>query len=296
MHRSGTSIAARILDVLGVDFGQVDQLMGPGPDNAQGYWENRHIKELDDELLAMLGGSWDQPPVLDRGWQHDTQLDAFRERAASILDGAFGRPDERQIPYGWKDPRLSLLLPFWRTVADVSHTVAVIRDPLEVAASLERRNGMGREHACLLWIRYVLSAWRTDPAPVLVHQRDLVIDLPGSMTSLSDVLQLGPPDAQAVEQASAALDRKLVHHESVTIPAEPDPLTTIALLVWNGGTIDLDAIPEPLSDAFARGWLRSPVETQSLDQARAKVVELTERLRKRARTRKAEASAKTSDG
>jgi hypothetical protein len=39
----------------------------------------------------------------------------------------------------------------------------------------------------------------------------------------------------------------------------------------------------------AEGWLRSPVDTEALDLARAKVVELTERLRKRARARKAAA-------
>ena len=80
MHRSGTSFAARSLALLGVSFGDESQLMGPGPDNATGYWENRLLKELDDELLSELGGSWDQPPVLEPGWD-SPPLEPYRQRA-----------------------------------------------------------------------------------------------------------------------------------------------------------------------------------------------------------------------
>src|SRR3954453_22283434 len=81
MHRSGTSLAARAVNLLGVSFGSADSLLRPGPDNPAGDWENRAMKELDDELLAALGGSWDQPPVLAAGWERDTALDELAERA-----------------------------------------------------------------------------------------------------------------------------------------------------------------------------------------------------------------------
>ena len=46
-------------------------MLRPGPDNPKGYFEVQAIVQLDDELLAHLGGAWDQPPVLDPGWEHD---------------------------------------------------------------------------------------------------------------------------------------------------------------------------------------------------------------------------------
>ena len=69
MHRSGTSLAARMLSLLGVSLGAPEGLLPPGPDNPAGYWENKSIQEFDDELLADRGGAWDQPPVLVPGWE-----------------------------------------------------------------------------------------------------------------------------------------------------------------------------------------------------------------------------------
>src|SRR5262249_17514524 len=80
MLRSGTPFTARALQLLGVSLGRAEGLMVPGPDNPAGYWENRDVKELNDELLARLGGSWDQPPVLDPGWESDHGLDLLRMR------------------------------------------------------------------------------------------------------------------------------------------------------------------------------------------------------------------------
>jgi hypothetical protein len=293
MHRSGTSFAACALGELGVALGQESQLMGPGPDNAAGYWENRHIKELDDELLAALGGSWDQPPALSPGWERDPALDEFRVRAKATLEAAF-EPDDRRGWLCWKDPRLSVILPFWRTVVDVDRTIQVLRDPLEVSASLGRRNGLDPAHVSLLWLRYVLAAADGDPDQLRIDQQALLDDLPRQMERMAAHLGLRKPEAEAIERAEVQLDRSLHHHHAPEPPSEPDPLTALAMLVWNDGEVDLDALGQPVRHAVATGWLRSPTETAALDQARAKVVELTERLRKRSRARKAAAASRQS--
>src|SRR5689334_15423183 len=113
MHRSGTSVVAGALGLLGASLGDPSRMLKPGADNPKGYFEIRALVELDDELLAHLGGAWDQPPVLDPGWERDSALALFRERAAAILDASFGPEAERARVIVWKDPRLSVLLPFW---------------------------------------------------------------------------------------------------------------------------------------------------------------------------------------
>ena len=139
------------LDALGVLFGDpAVPPMEPGPDNEAGYWENRPIKELDDDLLAHLGGSWDSPPVLAPGWEHDSALAEFRVRATETIEATFGPVPSRIGPIGWKDPRLSLLLPFWRTVCPVEGTIVIVRNPSEVAASLAARNDTDTTAAHLL--------------------------------------------------------------------------------------------------------------------------------------------------
>src|SRR5689334_22859700 len=108
MHRSGTSVVAGTLGLIGASLGRADRMLPPGADNPKGYSEIKEIVQLDDELFAHLGGAWDQPPVLDPGWESDPGLGPFRERAVVILDDVFGPAEERPPVIAWKDPRLSL--------------------------------------------------------------------------------------------------------------------------------------------------------------------------------------------
>jgi hypothetical protein len=294
MHRSGTSFAARSLELMGVDFGVPDQLMGPGPDNPTGYWENRFVKELNDELLAHLGGSWDQPPALLDGWESDPGLDPFRDRATEVLAAAFGAETGSSGWIAWKDPRLSILLPFWRSVTPITATVSIVRDPLEVAASLQRRNDMPSSQACLLWLRYVLACAASDPGQLVLRHQDFFEDLPQTMARIARHLQVPEPDDSVIRAGSEHLDPELRHHRSDRAADAPDPLTALALAVWDGGDVSVDLVPPVVAVAIAGGWMRPPADTEALDRARAKVVELTERLRRRARQRKA-AAAKAGD-
>jgi hypothetical protein len=282
MHRSGTSFVAGALGRLGVSLGRPDRMLKPGPDNPKGYFEIRELQQLDDELLSHLGGAWDQPPVLDPGWERDAALAPYRDRAAALLDDAFGPVGERAPVIGWKDPRLSLLLPFWRTITPIANTIVVVRDPVEVAASLALRGyAVGAAQAASLWLRYVFAATTADPGHLLVRYGELFDDLPGTVGRLAAHLGLPAPDAGVEAAVREHLDVGLRHHDAERASPDLDnPLLDLARVVWNGGAIDLDA-PSPLvADLLARGWLRPPVDGELLARARADVVRARETLRK----------------
>jgi hypothetical protein len=292
MHRSGTSFTARALQLLGVSLGSPEGLMAPGPDNPAGYWENRDIKELNDELFAQLGGAWDQPPVLDPGWSLDERLDPLRTRASEVLDDAFGAPGTRTSVIGWKDPRLSLVLPFWRTVTPITATILMVRDPAEVAASLRTRNGIETPQAAMLWLRYLFAAAANDPGHLLVRDRDFFVDLPGTLEAVSAHVDLPPPSRDTVAEAREHLDPSLRHYVSAdTDPMEGNPLVALAGVVWNGGSVDLHAVPELVAEALRRGWLRPPIDGELLARARAEAVELRDRIRRRRRQERAAAQS-----
>jgi hypothetical protein len=270
--------------------------MRPGPDNPAGYWENRDIKELNDELLARLGGSWDQPPVLDHGWERDASLDPLRSRASDVLDDAFGVPPSGPVFIGWKDPRLSLLLPFWRTVTPITTTIVMVRDPAEVAASLRTRNGIEAPQAAMLWLRYLFAATANDPAHLLVRDRDFFVDLPRTLATAASHLGLPPPSRDTVARAREHLDPSLRHHvATIADPVDDNPLVTLAAAVWNAGSVDLEAVPDVVADAIRWGWLRPPIDGELLARARAQVVELRDRIRRRRRQEIASQSAPPSD-
>jgi hypothetical protein len=292
MHRSGTSLAARSLDLLGVSLGRRDGLLDPGPDNVAGYWENAEIKELDDVLLAALGGSWDEPPLLAPGWEADPSLDGLREQARDVIERAF--PDHgRAGPVGFKDPRASLLLPFWRTVVTVRTTVVVVRDPAEVTRSLATRDGMRASQAALLWIRYLLAATGEDPGHLLVTQPAFFADLPGTLARIAAHVGAPAPAAEVVRRAREHLDPGLLHHRRESEAAgDGGPLGGLADVIWNGGDVQLAALPAPARDAFAQGWVRDPGDADLLATSRAEVVALTEEIRRRNRVRDAQLSTR----
>lgn len=158
-HRSGTSLAAKSLECLGVSLG--NNAEWSGPDNPQGFHEDRDILALNERLLYYLNSNWDDPaPIRDFA-----PLQRYLGPAASLLAHKLSR-----FPlFGVKEPRMCRLLPFWRRVfteigCDVS-VLHVVREPGEVVASLRRRNGMTARTAYDLWLEYVERQYAdADPA------------------------------------------------------------------------------------------------------------------------------------
>jgi hypothetical protein len=154
MHRSGTSAAAELLSRLGLRVPGAEDLIPATSSNPRGHFESKKLVEFDHRLMVELGGTWSAPPALARGWENDSSLDQMKSDAVSLFAASFGAR-----PCVFKDPRLSVLLPFWRSVVDPPWAAVLVhRDPYEVARSLETRDGMRPLHAMALWERYLRSA------------------------------------------------------------------------------------------------------------------------------------------
>jgi Uncharacterized protein conserved in bacteria len=70
MHRSGTSATTRVVNLLGANLG--NNLVQPGPDNPDGFWEHAEAVRINDALLEGLGRTWYDMREMPRGWQ-DTE-------------------------------------------------------------------------------------------------------------------------------------------------------------------------------------------------------------------------------
>ena len=156
MHRSGTSLVTRLLNLMGVFLGAPEDLMPASQHNERGYWEHTAIVALNDEILYRCGGSWYQPPKFVDGWAFDPDLSSLRQSARSLVAETFGY----QPIWGWKDPRTCLTFPFWKTVVLPTHIVICLRNPLEVAYSFQKSQNISFDHASHLWLTYVSSSLR----------------------------------------------------------------------------------------------------------------------------------------
>lgn len=153
MHRSGTSMVARMLASIGLWLGPADRLMHPKPDNPDGFFENLDMVRLGDELLDRMGGSWDLPPPPSNEAEARARLESALPRAASLLESlAVGA--EPGTPFGWKDPRASLMLGFWQYGVPGLRVVACLRHPLAVARSLKQRHRVSTRFGLRLWHEY----------------------------------------------------------------------------------------------------------------------------------------------
>jgi glycosyltransferase involved in cell wall biosynthesis/GT2 family glycosyltransferase len=136
MHRSGTSYVASLLAAWKVRMGE--RLVPADRGNPAGYFEDDEFLELNRRLLLAC-----TPPEeghRDWGWPESEAFDAtplagYRHEAAALIAARDGAGQ----PWGWKDPRTSLLLDFWDDVlGGDARYLLLYRHPWEVADSMLR--------------------------------------------------------------------------------------------------------------------------------------------------------------
>ena len=157
MHRSGTSATTRGLEVLGVELG--NRLMPAiEGNNAKGFWEDIDLNALNIEMLQALGSDWHHlSPVSTHDVQSLCRL-GFELRAVELLRSKLADASV----FGFKDPRVAKLLPFWQQIfghcqIEVGYVLPV-RHPRSVFKSLQSRDGMGAGLSYLLWLGHVLQS------------------------------------------------------------------------------------------------------------------------------------------
>ncbi len=156
MHRSGTSAVARTLGLCGATLPR--ESLPPNEHNETGYWEPEAVVRLHDEFLSDNASWFDDVGALPPNWHNSQLASAYAERLGEALEDAYGEAALWVV----KDPRLCRLLPLWRGVLDqlkvAPLVVLPVRNPLEVAASLSRRDNFTRSKSLLLWLRHFLEA------------------------------------------------------------------------------------------------------------------------------------------
>lgn len=173
MHRSGTSSVAGLLKLMGAWPG-ADELLLRGPDNPRGHFEHGGLHMACVRRLQSAGGDWKAPPRTAPA----EAVDAFRRELAPVLEAL-----EPHRPWFVKEPRLCLLAREMLPLLTRPVFILVVRDPHEVAASLQRRDAMSAASALALWEHYTREAFAASEgwARVLVDYRELC-DQPAATT------------------------------------------------------------------------------------------------------------------
>ena len=168
MHRSGTSAIAGALRLCGAWVGEETELTGTNVENPHGFWERRDMRQICDRLLHTAGADWWKVASFDPVAIPHAILAEQRREFGKVISAL----DEHET---WvvKEPRLCLLLPVLRDYITDPVCIYIFRNPLEVARSLQMRNGFGIAAGLALWEVYnrrALSASENLPCVLVSHQ------------------------------------------------------------------------------------------------------------------------------
>lgn len=157
MHRSGTSAVSRGLQVMGVELG--DRLMPPNPEvNAKGFWEDIDLNALNIEMLHTINSDWHYLSPITQNDVETLQKRGYFLRAVALLRQKIGNAPV----FGFKDPRVAKLLPFWVQVFNhcrlEAFYVLTLRHPLSVARSLQKRDRLDAVKSYVLWLDHVVTS------------------------------------------------------------------------------------------------------------------------------------------
>jgi len=268
MHRSGTSLVAKMLMNMGVDMGA--EFLGPHISQPLGHWEDSDFVRMSNDVLASAVGTWKEPQEID--WYLSRPEVAMLVTLKQHPELAGGEKRESESWWGWKDPRSCLTIGAFHQYLDQPHYVVVDRNKQAIIDSLEWREGKADGHWSWLVDYYLdqreffLSTVKA-PRVRLEYERlthpDTALDevwklvdflamdaiqprLVGRYTSnvihLGDVARAHPPEVRVVHAWNSGEEwrsiRGEVHGVVVADDANPDELEGWVSKVRPGGFVE----------------------------------------------------------
>jgi hypothetical protein len=230
MHRSGTSVVTGLLERLGAHVGASHDLLAKDLANPAGYFERRDVLHLNQQLLARYAADAYQIGHLPVGG-----ADRFEEHDLAARASAIIARLDAHAPWVAKDPRFCITLPFWRRAGlNALAAIIVVRDPSEVARSLQRRDRLTLPYALALWERYYIEALQnTAGLPrVLVDYNRLMQDATTTLENLvRSLMRIGVRMPGALTGALLHLDTRLYRNRRPrNVPEAGPPPTAQAQL------------------------------------------------------------------
>jgi rhamnosyltransferase len=256
MHRSGTSAITRVLSLLGADL--PGELLEPVPGvNETGFWESAKLVQIHDRMLEAAGSAWDDPREFPVEFFETAQGAAFSDEILGVLEEDFSDSSLFVI----KDPRICRFVPFWiktlRAFGARTLPLLLHRNPLEVAASLARRDDFDSSKSLNLWLRHVLDMEKATRgmSRTFMDYEALLRDWSKAVDRARADLAMDWPRSpdEVSREVEAFLSPSLRHHSRTATDMASDP----AVSPW-------------VSDAF--GAFRQLVDNPQSSRAMAQLV------------------------
>jgi hypothetical protein len=233
MHRSGTSLAAQVLQAIGVDFGDPTAMYSADDWNANGYLERLDVVDLNSRIITgherttgriaqvLSQLSYLRMPALD---EIDRAADAMAKdlaiEAALIGDLAV------------KDPRFCLTYGGWVRHVGVDGLVVALRHPAASVASLRKRNRLPERIGHKFWRWHMEAILPHIDEDTLLIRQDLLTG-PESASEIEHIRSwCEARGLDASGDATGVVNQGLVHHQPDDSSVPPESLN-----IWRELTV-----------------------------------------------------------
>ncbi|MDH3707828.1 MAG: sulfotransferase [Acidimicrobiia bacterium] len=220
MHRSGTSMLANLLADAGLFLGHKTQ---------PGHQEAEFFQRLNIYVLQEGSAAWDRPDGVDDLLADQRTRDYLIDYMKTSVDSPravnFLGPSRwlrtRSLtgftdPWGWKDPRTTLLWPLWLEVFPQAKVIHVTRHGVDVARSLQVRTDASIDE-------YVDAYQRRRQLYRLVGRRRR-FEPSLRVADIDAGLALWEVYVAAAHEAVEALGERAVEFRYEDFLADPDPI------------------------------------------------------------------------
>jgi hypothetical protein len=133
MDRSGTSMVAALVSHWGAYGGNPEELQNGDIRNPHGYYENYSLACLIAELFKEIEVGFWHPSFTERLLEKARDLQ-IREKATQIA----AKMGQHSDVWFWKEPYLSVMLPFWNEILEEATYVIPLRNPYDSARSWQK--------------------------------------------------------------------------------------------------------------------------------------------------------------
>ncbi len=227
MHRSGTSALTRLLNLLGIALPQT--IMGAGVGNDAGHWEPQKLVNLNNKLLEEVRDTWDAWGNVDLKRLTPDRSYFYKSELAREIMTEYGDAPIFVI----KDPRICRISSiYFEVLAEMEIDVCVIlpfRNPIDVGASLFKRDGVAPTLTHLYWMRHVLDAEKASRhlPRFFIRYDDLLSNWTTAFEGLNEHLglKLSRPSKSTQKEIESFLDPNLRNFSSTKIEKNDSDLT-----------------------------------------------------------------------
>jgi hypothetical protein len=258
MHRSGTSVLTRAINLAGVAL--PSNLKPPSANvNADGFWEPLVIKQFHDDILKRINSHWYDPREIPAEWFQNPLFEPYRTFLMEWIEKELGGNNMLVV----KDPRVCRLMPLWQDACQRLglgvHAVIIVRNPVEVARSLKTRDQFPEAQSFVLWLRHFLDPERftRTGSRSFASFEGLIADRLGTIRRIARDLGLSfpIPDAELVPLLDEAIKPSLRHHvatdDDVSQAAAMMPALTMAWHWAEEAAAGRNPDPAPLDEIAA---------------------------------------------